>query len=186
MKGRNMDRRQKRTREAIFTALSNLLKKKRYESITVQEIIDEANIGRSTFYAHFETKDELLHSLCTDIFTHVFTNELPQENEPDNTKGLKSLEIKLGHILYHLKEHENDLKGILSGDSSEIFMRYFRSYLEDLFGRYIADFQVSVPKDYLISYLISSFAETVKWWIIVKNSYSAEETAGYYMAMIAK
>ncbi|MBQ7051003.1 MAG: TetR/AcrR family transcriptional regulator [Firmicutes bacterium] len=181
-----MDRRQKRTREAIFAAFSKLLKKKRYENITVQEIIDEANIGRSTFYAHFETKDELLHSLCTDIFTHVFTNELPQETEPDKLIGLKSLEIKLGHILYHLREHESDLKGILAGDSNEIFMRYFRSYLEDLFNRYQSDIKIQVPQDFLMNYLISSFAETVKWWITVKNVYSPEETAEYYMTMLGK
>ena len=69
----------------------------------MQEIIDEANIGRSTFYAHFETKDELLRSMCTDIFHHVFTEQLPQEADHDYSAGSKSLELKLGHIYKVLK-----------------------------------------------------------------------------------
>ena len=180
-----MDRRQKKTRDAIFQAFSKLLGKKRYEHITVQEIIDEADIGRSTFYAHFETKDELLRSMCTDIFHHVFTEELPQEADHDYSAGSKSLELKLGHILYHLKEHHRDLKGILSSESGALFMRYFKEYLQDLFGRYMTDFQAKVPPDYLLNHLVGSFAETVKWWITGKMEYTPEEVTGFYMAVIA-
>lgn len=129
-----MDRRQIKTRDAIFKALSSLLEKKRYENITVQEIIDAANIGRSTFYAHFETKDELLRSMCTDIFHHIFNEDLTQEADHDYSAGSGSVDLKLTHLLYHLKAHRNDLNGILHGESGDLFMKYFREYLNELFS----------------------------------------------------
>ena len=67
-----MDRRQKKTREAIFSAFSSLLSKKKYSQITVGEIIEHADVGRATFYAHFETKDYLLKAFCEELFCHIF------------------------------------------------------------------------------------------------------------------
>ncbi|MBQ5801490.1 MAG: TetR/AcrR family transcriptional regulator, partial [Clostridia bacterium] len=52
-----MDRRQRKTRDAIFKAFIQLLSQKNCNDITVGEIIDLADVGRATFYAHFETKD---------------------------------------------------------------------------------------------------------------------------------
>ena len=176
-----LDRRQKKTRTAIFMALQVLLGRKPYSAITVQEIIDEANIGRSTFYAHFETKDDLLRSLCSEIFYHVFTDLLPQE---EDTLDCKNLELKLGHILYHLKENQVNICGIIAADGDGLFMACFKQYLTQLFSRYTMLFPQEVPEDFLIHHLAGSFAETVKWWVSKNMEPAPETVAGYYMAVV--
>ena len=62
-----MDRRQRKTREAIFKAFTELLSAKDFDQITVGEIIKLSDVGRSTFYSHFETKDFLLKELCEEL-----------------------------------------------------------------------------------------------------------------------
>lgn len=181
-----MDRRQQKTRKAIFDALGMLLESKRFENITVQEIIDTANIGRSTFYAHFETKDDLLKAMCTDIFHHIFHDKLPKESELDFSTGSPNLELKLGHILYHLKESKINLKGILGGESGELFINFLKQYLFDLFRRYQDEFNHDVPKNFVLQHLAASFAEAVKWWMKEDTKHSPEEVARFYMVMIGK
>ena len=66
-----MDRRQKKTRTAIFEAFIQLLSEGDYAQITVGQIIDRADVGRATFYAHFETKDFLLRELCRENSPHI-------------------------------------------------------------------------------------------------------------------
>lgn len=181
-----MDRRQQKTRTAIFQAFSKLLETKRFDDITVQEIIDEANIGRSTFYAHFETKDELLRTMCTDIFQHVFSETLSRETDHDYSSGRQDLRLKLEHILYHLRENKQNLKGILGGESGELFMTYLKGYLQDTFRYYLDEFNQEIPEDFLLRQLSAGFAEAVKWWIAEDTKHQPEEIAAFYMATIGK
>ena len=176
-----LDRRQRKTRAAIFKALRTLMEQKQYSAITVQEIIDEANIGRSTFYAHFETKDDLLRSLCGEIFYHVFTDLLPQE---EDALDCKNLELKLGHILYHLKENQVNICGIIATDGDGLFMAYFKGYLTQLFSRYTKLFPQEVPENFLIHHLAGSFAETVKWWAAQNMVPDSETVAHFFMRVV--
>lgn len=179
-----MDRRQQKTRTAVFDAFSTLLKTKNFNHITVQEIIDEANIGRSTFYAHFQTKDDLLKSMCTDIFTHIFSDELTKEKTHDFSKDYNGLEQKITHILYHLKDSKRDMKGILSCESGELFMKYFKEYLSEMFQQYTNTFAPSIPYDFLLNYLSGSLANAIQWWIQRDMKNPPEEIAKYYMALV--
>lgn len=155
-----MDRRQLKTRKAIFRAFRTLLEKKRYDHITVQQIIDEADVGRSTFYAHFETKDLLLDALCQDLLYHIF------QHDPCPWSGKdKDLEGTLCHALWHMQQERDGLRGILLGDSSALFMGYFKEQLYKLFEANLALFRTDIPRDFLLNHLTGSFAEAVRWWM---------------------
>ena len=57
-----MDRRAQRTRELLQKALIELISERGYDAITIQDIVDRANLGRTTFYLHYNSKDELFMS----------------------------------------------------------------------------------------------------------------------------
>lgn len=183
-----MDRRQQKTRAAIFHAFSDLLGHKNYSSITVQEIIDEANIGRSTFYAHFETKDDLLKELCEELFGHIIENAA----DCSHTHGLYSdnsvPESVFCHLLQHLGENHNNVLGLLSCESSEIFLRYFKDSLNELvrtqFVNQSRKRNVSLPDDFLVNHISGSFVEMVLWWIKGHRKQSPVELDQYFRAVI--
>lgn len=62
------DRRIQRTQRAIFDALRHLLFERRYDAIRTADLIDAAGIGRSTFYEHFRSKDEVLVAMIDPVF----------------------------------------------------------------------------------------------------------------------
>ena len=66
-----VDRRIRRTQKSLHQVLISLVLEKDYDLITVQEILDRADVGRPTFYAHFDGKDQLLIS-----GTHELRNTL--------------------------------------------------------------------------------------------------------------
>ncbi|MDD3653602.1 MAG: TetR/AcrR family transcriptional regulator [Desulfotomaculaceae bacterium] len=181
-----MDRRIQKTRESIFRAFSTLLSQKGYSKITVQEIIDEANIGRSTFYSHFETKDDLLKALCSDIFDHVFYEDLISECTHDFSSANNGLESKITHILYHLKDSKRDMKGILTCESGELFLSVIKTYLEKLFTGIITNDSLDgIPKEYVVNHMAGSFVETVKWWMQNDMAQLPEELTRYFLSVIS-
>lgn len=177
-----MDRRQRKTRAAIFSAFTTLLEKKSYSSMTIQDIIDEADIGRTTFYAHFETKDELLKAICSDIFDHVFSDEIMSEEHHDFS-GHDGFRDRLTHILYHLQEKQQNIRGILSGECGEVFMRYFKEYLYRIFDGQLSE-QNEIPKEYRLHHAVSSYAETVRWWLKGHSDYTPEQVSEFYFGSV--
>ncbi len=65
------DARVRRTRDALGDALVALMQEKPFETITVQDVLDRAQVSRSTFYSHYSDKDDLLMSDAEEFFESI-------------------------------------------------------------------------------------------------------------------
>lgn len=119
MKRQRTDRRVQRTRKQLLESLIALILEKSYEAVSVQDIVDHANIGRSTFYAHFESKEQLLMSGHQELMEMIF--QLPERPE-QGSFNFKSL-------YEHAKEHGNVAKAMLGKKGGNLVVNHLRSAL---------------------------------------------------------
>ena len=118
-----MDRRQRKTREAIFCAFTELLTHKDFDKITVGEIIEKADVGRATFYAHFETKDFLLKAFCEELFCHLLDMQNGERRDHRHIFDCDGADSAFLHLFQHLKRNDNNILLLLSSRNNELFLR---------------------------------------------------------------
>ena len=185
---KRMDRRQRKSREAIFQAFTELLSKKHYNQITVGEIIEKADVGRATFYAHFETKDFLLKELCEELFCHIFD---ATENGADDHRHIFHCDAPssvIPHLFKHLEKNDNHILDLLACENNDLFLRYFKDNLKILIqkepGLFAKPEECSLPEDFWINHVASTFVETIRWWLDNGIKESPEEISSYFLAVL--
>lgn len=183
-----MDRRQRKTREAIFAALTDLLSVKEFGKITVGEIIEKADVGRATFYAHFETKEFLLKELCAELFCHVF-DDLQEEN-PNHRHIFHCSErgSVFLHLFRHLRNNDNHILKLLSCPNNELFLQYFKSDLLRLTESQLPLFahrkSEILPEDFWKDHIASTFVDTLRWWVSGGLRESPETVTEYFLCAV--
>ena len=183
-----MDRRQRKTREAIFNSFTQLLSEKDFNQITVGEIIDGADVGRATFYSHFETKDFLLKEFCQELFCHIFDAENDQGQAHHHIFECDSSDPVFLHLFQHLQKNDNNISALLSSQNNELFLRYFRVNLEVLIERHLSLFQSQksqkIPGPFWKNHIVTTLVQTIKWWIDHGMQESPEVITEYFFILI--
>ena len=139
----------RRTRRQLREALVQLVSEKGYDHVTVQDLIDRADLSRATFYAHFRDKDDLLLS------------------------GLDELEelSTVRAVLEHVDGHRWLYRGSLGGRAGTLVLRQIRRRLTALLHRNLQEvvdrlcLSPPVPLEVTAEFAVGGFLGVMLWWL---------------------
>lgn len=167
------DRRTLRTQTALRRAFMRLLHKRAYEKITVQEIIDEADVGRSTFYAHCSGKDQLLR-----LSLSFLREEMREAQAAVRKSGRAGLAFSLP-LLEHVAEHRHLYPNVTRGRGAAIFMAELRGLVLDLVRRELG----GKPDELTAQFVTGAFLAVLVWWVESRSKLSPQEVDRHFQAL---
>lgn len=164
------DRRSQRTRQALGDAFVELLMERGYDAISIKDVIERANVGRSTFYSHYADKDELFVGQL-DRLMELLGQHIPQEHTEGNP-----FFPSLG-LFQHIKERQKLYRILAWGSGVDVLTQHLqKSMTEKIEQRLLRPGQVyEIPTPIIANFLAGSFLSLVKWWLDNKLAYSPEQ-----------
>src|SRR6267378_4922049 len=121
------DQRTQRTRHHLSGALVELIQEKRFDDITVQNVIDRADVGRSTFYSHFRDKEDLFQKNW-ERFLDMLAQQIDWE------KAGQASFVPVVFLFRHLQEAQTFYKGLVRSRKSDSVLKsgveYFSRKIE--------------------------------------------------------
>lgn len=124
------DRRVQRTQQLLQGALMSLIQEKGYEALTVQNIIDRANVGRATFYAHFDNKEDLLVSRLDGLRASLQARQ--RHARQHGSRHEDRMFAYSRDIFVHVDEHRTVFRSMVGKRSGAIIQHLFHKMLVDL------------------------------------------------------
>lgn len=184
MKNKN-DLRIIKTKRVLFNTLLTLMKEKNFEKIKISDICDEALINRSTFYAHYEDKYELLMDLFAEQKISLL-KELEEENEFSNSK--EYIMKMLSKIIDYIDDKKDIYSAIILHNQNGFLIDFLIDVIEkDALKRFenFKDIKDSnIPLDTLVKFYAGGIINIGISWLTRPEKYSKEELLAYIDKMI--
>lgn len=172
------DRRVLRTHELLRTAMLSLIEEKGFEALSVQEIVDRANVGRATFYAHFDNKEDLLASGFDGLRASL------KECQRKALAGKGRVEERVIAFSHEVFAHANgyrDVFQMMAGKQSgavvqqllhKILLDLIRDEVRAMASRGDGD---SIPVEALARFMAGALVGVLMWWLNAKTRLTVEE-----------
>ena len=168
----SIDRRAARSRRALQTAMARLILRKPYGTITVQDIIDEADVGRATFYAHFAGKDDLFRNGFERLRDDLAAGRRRHAGKSEDAAHPLSFSFAMFEHASRYKE----VGALLGEGGSTIARTEARRILAEFVKADLpAGGDGTISRELLVEYVVSSFLTVLTWWLTRKPSLSPQE-----------
>jgi AcrR family transcriptional regulator len=171
-----IDRRINRTRRALTNALIALTLEKGYDSVTVREIAERADIGYATFFRHFPDKDALLADVLEGTLNGFLELIQPVINDPERTATL---------VFEHVKQNCNLVRVLLrTRNVSPLMPRIFTFSSQAMLETLIPNHESAIPPEIAAHHMIASIVELIEWWLEHDMPYPPERMGKIVNALI--
>jgi len=182
MKTQKDDRRSRRTRQLIGAALVELMLEKQFESITVQDILDRADVGRSTFYAHYTDKESLLISQIEHVIHEL-------ETYTAEAGGAQHGLLPSLALFRHVKGHRRLMQAFVWGRGAEILTQGFQSQISKVIEHNIrsnigAETAFPVPLPVVANFAASTFLLLLRWWYDEEMRHTPEQMDEMFRTLV--
>jgi AcrR family transcriptional regulator len=176
------DRRVLRTQKLLREALVALILEKGYQKITVQDIIDRANVGRSTFYSHYRDKEDLLSSwfeeLALDLHRHT---QIPDAAGDSQGHLLHSLEF-----FTHAFNNQQLYLAMTESGGGEKLLEIGRQHMQNQIKAHLVQYPSlgkEIPLPVITNFLAGSLLTMILWWLEQEKPYTPEQMDEMFNAL---
>jgi AcrR family transcriptional regulator len=161
------DRRVRRTQQLLQTALISLIQEKGFESLSVQDIIDRANVGRATFYAHFDNKEDLLVSRLDGLRASL---QKRQREALSRERADERVFAYSREMFIHVNEHRTVFRSMVGKRSGAVIQQLFHKMLVDLVREDVRALMApngrgATPHEGVVQLVAGGLFGLVLWWV---------------------
>ncbi|HSU31145.1 MAG TPA: TetR/AcrR family transcriptional regulator [Bryobacteraceae bacterium] len=158
--------------------MSSLIKEKGFEALSVQEIVDRANVGRATFYAHFDNKEDLLASGFDGLRESL--NECQRKALAAEGYSEERVFAFSQEVFAHANEYRNVFQTMVGKPSGAVVQQLLHKILLDLIRKEVkamasranAD---SISAEALAQFMAGALLGVLMWWLNAKTRFSVED-----------
>ena len=170
MKTTPLDRRIQHTRKVLHESLVQLILEKGYDKVTVQDVLNRAQVGRSTFYSHYKDLEDLFLSGFENLWS-LFEEHLDSHYDEKEVWDLSLI------IFQHAQNYVDVYKALVGKQGGKLMSAHLHKYFSVLIRASLKtqwNGRKQIPLDIVVHHLVSSLIASLTWWVDNDLRYSPE------------